>query len=97
PSFSETCPKAVAQTNDGEQEKAILNFPGEFVARICCSEKLKRFIATADISADKTLSEALNDGLSRLMNIRISNSTAQLIYAAVTLLSLAIAFWLKIL
>jgi hypothetical protein len=54
---------AVAQTNDREQEKAILNFSREFVARICCSEKLKLFIATADISANKTLSEAVNDGV----------------------------------
>ena len=30
-----------------------------------------------------------------LMNTRIKNSTAKLIYAAVALLSLAIAFWLK--
>lgn len=30
-----------------------------------------------------------------LMNFQISNSTAQLIYAAVVLLSLAIGFWFK--
>jgi hypothetical protein len=37
----------------------------------------------------------LTTGLFLLMNVRISSSTARLIYAAVALLSLTIAFWFK--